>query len=266
MQLKVSKIVKYETGIRSIQRALNILECFDWNNRELTFTEIVNRVELPKSTTSRILTTLEMEGFLIRDEDSQKYKLGHSIYLLGLVARESMDIRSISVPFMEKMTKLTNETVNLYILEDYERVCIAQVESPMPVKQLIKLGERFPIWAGATGRSILAQLDESIWYDMISDLVQFTEKTVVEPVAFIEDLRDIRIKGYSLSIGEKFQEVGCVAAPIFNDNGVIGCISISGPAYRFPEDITDYANLVMDSASKISLRLGYREKRSAYLE
>lgn len=257
---------KGENNIRSIQRALNILVCFDWDHRELTFTEIVEKIELPKSTTSRILSTLEYEGFVVRDQDTQKYKLGHTIYLLGLIARESMDIRTVSIPFLEKMTKMTDETSNLYLLENYDRVCIAQIESPMPIKQLVKVGERLPIWAGATGRSILAQLDETTWHDMEKELKQFTEKTVVDPEKFNKDLREIRKKGYSLSLGEKFDEVGCVAAPIFNENGVIGCISIAGPVYRFPDDITNYANLVTDAASNISYRLGYREKRSAYLE
>ena len=257
---------KSDNNIRSIQRALNILECFDWAHRDLTFTEIVEKIELPKSTVSRILSTLEFEGFIVRDPDTQKYKLGHTIYLLGLIARESMDIRTISLPFMEKMTKLTDETSNLYILENNDRVCIAQIESPMPIKQLVKVGERFPIWAGATGKSILAQLDESIWYDMIKELKQFTDRTVVNPEAFINELKQIKENGYSLSLGEKFHEVGCIAAPIFNESGVFGCISISGPVYRFPDDIVNYANLVTDAAQNISYRLGHRVRRSAYLE
>lgn len=258
---------KNENNIRSIQRALKILECFDLEQKELTFTEIVEKIELPKSTTSRILSTLEYEGFLIRDQDTQKYKLGHTMYLLGLVARESMDIRTISLPYMENMTKQTNETSNLYILEGLDRVCIAQIESPMPIKQLVKVGERFPIWAGATGKSILAYLDESIWYDMIKELKQFTEHTVVDPDMFINELKDIRSKGYSLSLGEKYHEVGCIAAPLFNESKkVIGCISISGPVYRFPEDIDFFASLVTDASSEISYKLGYRKTRPVYLE
>jgi DNA-binding IclR family transcriptional regulator len=262
----VEKNTTKDSGIRSVQRALNILQCFDWDNKELTFSEIVDKISLPKSTTSRILSTLENEGFLIRDPDTMKYKLGHSIYLLGIVAKESLDIRSISLPFMEKMTKLTNETSNLYLLENYDRVCIAQVPSPMPIKQTVQVGERFPIWAGATGRSILAFLDESVWDEMIKELKQFTDKTVVDPDEFINDLREIRRKGYSVSMGEKFVEIGCVAAPIFNANRVIGCISISGPVYRFPKDTTSYTNLVTEAAQSISHKLGYRIKRSAFLE
>lgn len=258
---------KNDNSIRSVQRAFKILKCFDWEHKELSFSEIVEKIELPKSTTSRILATLENEGFLVRDQDTQRYKLGHTVYLLGLVARESMDIRNITIPFLENMTKLSNETSNLYLLENLDRVCIAQVESPMPIKQLVKVGERFPIWAGATGRSILAYLDEEIWYDMKKELKQFTEKTLVDPDKFIQELKDIKRNGYSLSLGEKYHEVGCIAAPLFNEsNCVIGCISISGPVYRFPEDISYLASLVTDASSKISHRLGYRVARPAYLE
>ncbi len=259
-------VEKNESSIRSIQRALSILKCFDLDNQELSFSEIAQDVDLPKSTVSRILSTLENEGFLVRDPDTAKYKLGHTMYLLGVVAKGTMDIRNIGMPHLEQMTKLTGEIANLYILEDYERVCIAQVSSPNPIQHLVKIGERFPIWAGATGRVILAQLDETIWIDMVKELKQFTQKTVVDPELFIEDLRDMKKKGYSLSLGEKFSDVGCVAAPVFNDSGVIGCISISGPVDRFPEDIADYARLVTTAASQISHKLGYREKRSAYLE
>lgn len=248
--------------IRSIQRALKILECFDFEHTKLTFSQIVEMINLPKSTTSRILSTLEHEGFLIRDSETQKYKLGHTMYLLGLVARESMDIRTISIPYMENITNVTNETSNLYILDGLERVCIAQVESPEPIKQLLKIGERYPIWLGATGKSMLAFLDESIWYEMAKDLKQFTENTVIDPVEFVNELKEIREKGYSLSLGEYYSEVGCIAAPIFNEYGeVIGCISMSGPVYRLPEDIEHYAKLIKDSADNISYKLGYREKK-----
>lgn len=257
---------KNEGAVRTVQRALTVLECFDFENRELSFTDIVQRIDLPKSTVSRLISTLELEGFLERDIDTSKFKLGHRVYLLGLIAGETMDIRNISVPYMDKMTKLTGETTNLYILENYDRVCIAQVESPMPIKQLVKVGERFPIWAGATGRSILAQLDEDTWHEMIKELRQFTDKTVVNPDDFINNLKEIRKSGYALSLGEKYNEVGCIAAPIFNYSGVMGCISISGPVYRFPEDISNFAKLVTESAIDISHKLGFKEKRTVFLE
>ena len=252
--------------IRSIQRALNILECFDMGHTELSFSQIVEMIKLPKSTTSRILSTLEYEGFLIRDRETQKYKLGYTVYLLGLVARKSMDVKTISIPYMEHITKITNETSNLYILEGLERVCIAQVESPEPIKQSLKIGEKYPIWLGATGKSMLAFLDEAVWYEMVKELKKFTENTVTDPKEFINELKDIRVKGYSVSLGEYYNEVGCIAAPIFNEYGeVLGCISMSGPIYRFPKDVEPIAKIIKDAASEISYKLGYRGNRETSL-
>lgn len=72
-----------ENNVRSINRALQILKCFNWNDRRYTLTEIAQKVGLPKSTTSRLLSTLEYEGFIKKDEGSNYYKLGYEIYFWG---------------------------------------------------------------------------------------------------------------------------------------------------------------------------------------
>ncbi len=256
-----------ENNVRSINRALQILKCFSWNERRFTLTEIAQKVDLPKSTTSRLLATLENEGFLRKDEGSNHYKLGYEIYFLGLIAKESMDLGEISRPIMEEIGQATKETINLYLLDNLEKVCFIQVESPLAIKRYVRIGERSPIWYGATGKSILANLDESIWYEKSKELKRFTEKTVVDPKEFIAELRTIRERGYSVSIGEKEHDVGCVAAPIFDSSKkVIGCLSISGPQYRFPQDTDYFVSLVVDGARRISNKLGYYESYSGFGE
>lgn len=248
-----------ENSVRSINRALQILKCFNWNERAFTLTEFAQKVGLPKSTTSRLLSTLESEGFLIKQEDTNQYKLGNAIYFLGLIAKESMDLRQISQPVMEELGEATKETINLYLLDNMEKVCFNQVESPLAIKRYVRIGERSPIWYGATGKSILANLDESIWYEKSKELKRYDE--------FISELRTIRERGYSVSIGEKEHDVGCVAAPIFDSNKkVIGCLSISGPKYRFPQDAGYFVSLVVDGARRISGKLGYYEETPGYVE
>ncbi|MFT9495147.1 IclR family transcriptional regulator [Anaerosolibacter sp.] len=256
-----------ENSVRSIQRALNVLMCFTWNERELTLTEITERVGLAKSTILRMLTSLELEGFISKDQKTNRYKLGHNIYYLGLIAKESLDIRKISRPIMEEIGKLSKETVNLYVLDQKERVCFEQVESPQAIKQSVRIGERFAIWAGATGKSILAHLEESMWYEMINDIEAHTENTIIDPDGFIGELKKIRKAGFAVSVGEKDHEVGCVAAPIFDAyQKTIGCLSISGPRFRFPENTDLYSKLVIKGAKKISSQLGYYEKSIEYME
>lgn len=254
-------------NVRSISRALQILKCFNWNEREFTMTEITQKMGLPKSTTSRLLSTLESEGFIKRDERTNYYKLGNMMFFLGLIAKESIDLIQISRPIMEEICQATKETVNLYLLDNLEKVCFNQVESPLAIKRYVKIGERSPIWYGATGRSILANLSERIWYDMAKDLKRYTEKTIADPDEFIAELKTIKERGYDVSVGEKEHDVGCVAAPIFdNSKKVIGCVSISGPQYRFPEDTDYFVSLVVDGARRISNKLGYYEERPLYVE
>ncbi|MBB6215274.1 DNA-binding IclR family transcriptional regulator [Anaerosolibacter carboniphilus] len=256
-----------ENSVRSIQRALNILLCFNWSDRELTLTEIAEKAGLAKSTISRLLTTMELEGFISKDQKTNRYKLGRNIYYLGLIAKESLDIRKISRPIMEEICQASKETVNLYLLDNRERVCFEQVESPQAIKQSVKIGERFAIWAGATGKAILAHLGELIWYEMIEDIRSLTESTIVEPDAFIAELKQVREQGYAVSVGEKDYEVGCVAGPIFDvHRKVIGCLAISGPRFRFPDNIDFYSRLVTEGAKKISNQLGYYDRSPEYME
>lgn len=247
-----------ENSVRSIQRALNILRCFNWNERELTMTEITEKIGLAKSTTSRLLSTLEAEGFIRRDLKTGKYSLGHNIYYLGLIAKDKLELNEIARPIMEEINKETQETINLYILDGLESVCFDQVESPLPIRQAAKIGERSPLWAGASGRAILAFLEEKIWYEMVKELKAFTPNTITDPEKFIQTMKDVKRQGYTVSLGEKNDQVGCIAAPIFDAYGkVIGSVAISGPVFRFPEDTERFSVLILDASKKISQQMGY---------
>ena len=261
------KTVKSESSVRTLSRALSIFKAFTWEAREMNLTEISEKISLAKSTTLRLLTALEEEGFIYKNPKTNHYKLGFDLYYLGLIAKESMDIRSVSRPHMENITHQTRETTNLYLLDYHDRVCFEQVESPMAIKRTVRIGERFPIWAGATGRSILAFMDRSVWVEMTKELVKLTEYTVAEPEEFIQELERIRQQGYAVSVGEKDYEVGCVAAPIFDSTQkVIGCLSVSGPKFRFPEDTDLFAKLITDAADKISRKLGYHTRSNGQIE
>ncbi len=246
------------TGVRAVERALDVLLCFNWNEKELTLTDISEKLGLAKSTVSRMLATLEMADFVYRDPKTNMYRLGSNIYYLGQIAKASMDLRNVAYPIMQELNNVTQETINLYLLDNLDRVCFEQIESPHTLKQVVKIGDRFPLWDGATGRVLLANLDEALWYDMIKELKPLTESTITDPIKFIESLKETKALGYAVSIGEKNYDIGCVAAPIFESTGKVkGCISISGPRFRIPQNTDQYAHLVVEAAKKISNQLGF---------
>lgn len=103
------KLDNESKNVKSIEKAFKILMLFDWNHKELTLTEISKKMNMAKSTTSRLLNTIVDMGFLSKDEVNNKYCLGSYIYYLGQVAKENVDIRKICLPYLERLTNLTME-------------------------------------------------------------------------------------------------------------------------------------------------------------
>nr|WP_312579497.1 IclR family transcriptional regulator [Sedimentibacter sp.] len=247
---------KNETkNVKSIDKAFDILLCFSWDEKELTLTEIARKMGWAKSTTSRLLNTLLDRGFLSKDEDTNKYVLGSVIYYLGQVAKETIDLRKVSMPILRNINQKTKETVHIYVYEGFDRICFEQVESPQLVKQSVKVGSREPIWVGATGKAILAYQSEQELDEVIKEVKKSSELSAVD---LINSIKQVRENGYAIRDGKKDDNVGCVAAPIFDIRGTVkGCLAISTPAFRFPKNSKDYIDLVVKGASEISENLGY---------
>lgn len=244
-------------NVRSIERALKILLCFNSECTELTMTEIARKMELAKSTTSRLIVTLENLRFLKKDQNN-KYTLGYNIYNLGRIAKENIDFIEISRPTLQEISKRSKETVILYAVDKGDRVCLDHVESPLVIKRTVKDGERFPLWEGASGRCLLANLDETLWTKMSKKLSRITDTTISDPKEFIYELEKILKLGYAVSYGESDGEIACISAPIFNrDRKLMACLSISGPRFRFPENEDNFVQLALEGALSISKQLGY---------
>jgi DNA-binding IclR family transcriptional regulator len=247
------------SSLRTVQRALDIINCFSLQARELSLTEISNSINLAKSTTSRLLSTLEMNGFVIKDTNTLKYKLGHNLYYLGYIAGRSIQIKEVAYPFMQTLRDETKETVNLYILEDEYRVCIEQCESPQQLRHLVRIGERLPLWAGAGGKVLLAYQDEEFQQHVLTSNQAKKSDEIIK-----RDLEVIRAEGFAFSKDERELGLSAIAAPIFSvDNKVNACLSLSGPTQRFSPDVMEqYKEKLINQASMISEYIGYNKSSS----
>ncbi|SFI78772.1 IclR family transcriptional regulator [Thermoflavimicrobium dichotomicum] len=247
---------KTESGLRTVQRALDILYCFTVEEQELTLTEIANKINLAKSTTTRLLATLEQNDFILKDPNTLKYRLGQGLYYLGYIAGKSIKIREIAKPIMERLRDETRETVNLYILDKESRVCIEQCEGLQSIRHLVKIGEKLPLWAGAGGKVLLAYQSEAFQQQIFK---QVPSKERLETLQ--KELPEIRLQQCASSIDEREVGSAAVAAPVFNINHeVTASLSVSGPTNRFtPEIINQLKELVKVNAMEISQKLGYRE-------
>jgi IclR family transcriptional regulator, KDG regulon repressor len=248
---------KTESGLRTVQRALDILFCFSLEQQELTLTEIANKIHLAKSTTTRLLATLEQNHLIQKDPNTLKYRLGRGLYYLGYIAGKSIAVKEIAKPFMQRLRDETKETVNLYILEDESRVCIEQCEGLQSVRHLVKIGERLPLWAGAGGKVLLAYQTEEF-----QNLILQQVPSPARAAALRKELEDIRRAQCAASIDEREVGSAAVAAPLFDIHGEVkSCLSVSGPTHRFTPGIIDrFKEMVRSEAMEISRQLGYRGK------
>ena len=235
---------------RSVERALEILECF-LEEKELTLSQISDMTKLSPSTAHRIIATLQSKHFVERNPDTKKIILGNKInQLASKLPNETYDeLKKISYSHMLKLNEIYNENVRLFILDGDYKMCIGVVESTRSLRQIIKLGERHLLIRGATGKVFLAYMDAKIRHEMINDTR--LDDTVFEKI--VE-------KGYALSIGEREEGLVGIASPIFNSQGKLAAVlSLSGPSVRFVnEEMSDKINDTIKTAHEISKELGHR--------
>ncbi|MCY8515608.1 IclR family transcriptional regulator [Bacillus atrophaeus] len=249
---------KEEPGLRTVQRALDILYCFSLEKQELSLTEISREINLAMSTTTRLLATLEKNNFIYKDQETLKYRLGQKLYYLGHLAGKSIKLREIAQPILETLRDQTRETANLYLLEHDYRVCIEQAEGLQSIRHLVKIGEKLPLWAGAGGKVLLAHQPETFQAKVLE---QLPPKRNIEELK--SELVQIKAQGFGLSLDEREVGSAAIAAPIFNINGEVqACLSVSGPTHRFTNEvIADIEKLVKQKADSLSEEIGYAGKK-----
>ena len=244
-------------NIRSVERALNALQCFNGGSREISLMEFSRMLSLNKSTTFRILTTLRNLGFLEMADDG-KYKLGAEIARLGrLTDGVSLLIRE-GQPVLQKLAKLSGETLAICKYENGRMTCISKVESEKVLKCICVLDSDVPMLKGATGRSALAYLPEGEFRRCVE-----IQRMIGNPDCGFDELdevmREVRRNGYYISHSEYDENVNALGVPIFGKSKeVIGSLSIVGPDSRFADEAI-IKNLpdVLRETEVLSEKLGY---------
>lgn len=254
MHLKESN----EKPIRVLERAVSILDCFDLDETHLTLRDVSEKIGLSTSTTSRLLNSLVSFNLLKRDSRDKSYCLGPKLHHYGLLAKDNISIVKFSYPLMKIIRDKTKEAVTLYVLEDGYRVCYENVESLLTMKCVVRIGDRFPLWAGAAGKCILAYAEEPLVLEEIAKASPITSTTITDRDQFMEDLALVRERGYAISYGEREEGVTSIAVPIFEPPyRIFGCISVAGPTVRFSkETINDLLPELKETCAKISRSLG----------
>lgn len=249
-------------NVRAVERALQIMSCFDDDHPERGISDIAQAVGLHKATAHRIVTTLVNYGFLERVADEQKYRLGLELPNLGYKVLRRMDLRREALPFMKQLVDEWDETCDLSIFDQGKIFYIEVLRGNRALSISAAVGQRMPSHATASGKLFLAYLPKNELDALLSQpLEAHTSHTITSSDKMRAQLDSIRSQGYAVDCEEYEPGVCAIAAPIFNRSGkVIAALGCPSPMSRMTsERISEIADAFKEAAKAISQRMGYNQ-------
>jgi DNA-binding IclR family transcriptional regulator len=253
--------------IRSVERALSILDVFVETGPELTLAQICSQTRLTPSTAYRLVSNLVRLGYLSANGGAD-YRLGSSVLRLAGVAISQLDLRQKAAPAMERLRDETKETVHLATLDGQRIIYLEKLEGLYAIGMTgSRVGKTAPAHCTALGKVMIATGDEAQRDRILRGKLQpATPQSITDPAILRANLDEIRQQGYALDWGEFESEVRCVAAPVRDHTDrVVAAISVSGPAQRMEPEIKNGrlpARLVA-AADEVSQTLGAIGARTA---
>jgi len=253
---------KSEYVVQSVDRALDILEAFNYNEEELGVTELSQKLNLHKNNVFRLLATLETRGYIEQDEKTGNYRLGIKIFEVANVFLHHLGLRRQARPILEELVSKCNETAYLAVTEGTDVVYVLMQETTHTVRVIPRLGHRLPAYCTASGKIQLAYESQDHLHELFKGhpLPKRTANTINDLDRLLEQFAQVARQGFALDNEELEEGVCCVAAPVRDyTHKVVAAVALSGPASRFSSErvLNDLVPLVNEAGAKISQRLGY---------
>jgi DNA-binding IclR family transcriptional regulator len=232
MEIKTGK----RERIKSIEKAMDLLEFLSVNEQEAGITEISEKLHMGLSTVHRIITTLKSRGYVIQNQQTTKYRLGIKLFEFGCAVQSTKLLVETTKPYLRQLSQSTSETANLAILEGKEVIYLDTIGSPEILRTEIMVGTRTPAHCTALGKVLLAFIYnwefESL-YKNDEPLPFLTLNSISSLEKLKKHLKKVKIQGYAVDREEYKIGINCVSVPIISRNEAIAAISITGPASRF---------------------------------
>lgn len=186
-------------GVGVLDKAVVLLDALEAAPRSLA--ELVEVTGLSRATAHRLAVALEAHGLVGRDEVG-RFRLGARLVALGRAAGAGLSLLDAAGPALAELRDVTGESVQLYVRDGDDRVCVAALESPHGLRTIVPVGAHLPLGVGSAGRLLLpgAPTPRKGWVD---------------------------------SVGEREAGVASVSAPVLDAAGVVvAAVSVSGPIER----------------------------------
>lgn len=255
---KIIMSEKYK--VKSLAKAMNVLECFTTDSPELGITQISQMLEIGKSNVHDIVTTFVQLGYLDQTENG-KYKLGLKMLRYSFMVNESMAYMRAVYDILSTTSQKTGEIVYFGVPYGDQVMYLSSVHpitrlQVMPYREMA--GETAPLYCTGIGKAILSFFPEKEWDQYImKERKAFTSATITDYEMIIEDLKRCKKRGYAIDDGEREPGIRCVGVPVFNYYGkLVAGISTSGSMETVThKKVGEFAKILQESSFQMRERL-----------
>jgi DNA-binding IclR family transcriptional regulator len=246
---------------RTLEKGLLLLDLFDVDHTDWSLRELRERSGFSKTTTLRLVKTLEALDYLACDPDTGRYHLGYSILRHVHVGLAHSELVRMAHPFMVQLAEETTETTGLTVLTNRGPLLIDLVLTSRMFKPHLWTGMLLPGPGSAAERVLLAFGPKSIREAVLATPQKATTPfTLVDAKLLRDELEKVRHEGVSFEVKEWDLSMGAVASPVLGPDGLVrASLAVVVPVERCGEvEMEDYSAAVKRTAHALSRELGYQ--------
>ncbi|MDM0045800.1 IclR family transcriptional regulator [Variovorax dokdonensis] len=248
-------------NVPALERGLRLLCEFSRDDRTLSAPELARRLDLPRSTVFRLLSTLENMGFLERADGGRDFRLGLAVLRLGFEYLASLELTQLGTPLLQRLSEELKTSCNLVVRDARSIVYVAKVSQASPFASSVNVGTRLPAHATVLGRILLEdltlpQLRALYPEDKLETFSPNTPKNVHELFDMVQSDRQ---RGYVLGEGFFESNISSIAAPVRDHSGhIVAALGATIPSGHIDEArIDEMVARVRETADQLSGLLNY---------
>jgi IclR family pca regulon transcriptional regulator len=213
--------------VQSLARGLSVITAFDADHPSLTVSDVARRADLTRAAARRFLHTLQTLGYV--RSDGRSFSLTPRVLELGTSYLSGLTVPQVAQPHLERLSREVDESVSAAVLDGQDIAYVARAPGRRIMSVTITVGTRFPAYATAMGRVLLAALAPAEAERRLTaqPLAALTDRTQTDPEQLMRILADVRNQGWALVDGELERGLQSVAVPVHGPDGVVAAINIS---------------------------------------
>lgn len=255
--------------IKSANRVLEILELLASNRYGMKHKDIAEKLDIPKGSLSKLLNNLTDVGYSAFDAATKTYKLGSRVLGLADSYLSGLDVVQVAQPILRSLVTKTGESCSLAVPDGNAALVVHRQYGSQPMHYRLGIGARIPLYATASGKTILAFLskEEIEQYMSKVELRPLTQATITDPAVLLRELETVRSELFAYSRQERFEGLSAMAVPVFRMDGSVAASVALIYLNTRSESVngSDTKDAIREASAELSKCMGFQEKAKAVI-